>query len=72
MAGGTYVRSVAGDLDLDVLYFEGIKSRTDAKTLKSGKIRIFEERFTFFVLAAFLLLLLEGSISESKSREKPS
>lgn len=68
MAGGTYVRSVAGDLDLDVLYFEGIKSRTEAKTLKSGKIRIFEEHFMFFVLVAFLLLLLEGSISERPSR----
>ncbi|HDH98529.1 MAG TPA: VWA domain-containing protein [Deltaproteobacteria bacterium] len=68
MAGGTYVRSVAGDLDLDVLYFEGIKSRTEAKTLKSGKIRIFEERFMFFVLAAFLFLLVEGSISERPYR----
>ena len=38
--GGTYVRSVAGDLDLDVLYFDGIRSRTTAQTLKSGKIRI--------------------------------
>jgi len=68
MAGGTYVRSVTGDLDLDVLYFEGIKSRTEAKTLKSGKIRIFEERFMFFVLAAFLFLLVEGSISERPYR----
>jgi Ca-activated chloride channel family protein len=68
MAGGTYVRSVAGDLDLDILYFEGIKYRTEAKTLKSGKIRIFEERFMFFVLAAFLLLLMEGSISERPFR----
>jgi Ca-activated chloride channel family protein len=68
MAGGTYARSVAGDLDLDILYFEGIKYRTEAKTLKSGKIRIFEERFMFFVLAAFLLLLMEGSISERPFR----
>ena len=68
MAGGTYIQSVAGDLDLDVLYFEGIKSRTEAKTLKSGKIRIFEERFMFFVLAAFLFLLVEGSISGKRSQ----
>lgn len=72
MAGGAYVRSVAGDLDLDLLYFEGIRSVTDARTLKSGKIRVFEERFMFFVLAAFLFLLLEGSISEIKSRKRPS
>ena len=65
-AGGTYVRSVAGDLDLDILYFEGIKSRTEAQTLKSGKIKVYEERFVFFLLAAFLLLLLEGLILERK------
>jgi Ca-activated chloride channel family protein len=64
--GGTYVRSIAGDLDLDVLYFEGIKSRTEAQTLKSGKIKVYEERFTLFLLAAVLFLLLEGLIVERK------
>jgi Ca-activated chloride channel family protein len=66
-AGGTYVRSIAGDLDLDILYFDGIKSRTEARTLKSGKIKVYEERFTFFLLAAFLLLLLEGLIPERRT-----
>jgi Ca-activated chloride channel family protein len=65
--GGTYVRSVAGDLDLDILYFEGIKTATKAQTLKSGKIRVFEERFAIFVLAAFFLLLIEGLIAERKT-----
>ena len=60
------IASVDGDLDLDVLYFEGIKSRTEAQTLKSGKIRVYEERFTLFLLAAFLFLLLEGLIVERK------
>ena len=66
VAGGTYVRAMAGDLDLDILYFEGIKSRTEAQTLKSGKIKVYEERFTFFLLAAFFFLLLEGLILETK------
>ena len=66
--GGAYVRSLAGDLDLDLLYFDGIKVKTEATTLKSGKIRIFEERFTFFLLAAFLFLILEGLITERKQR----
>ena len=65
--GGIYARSVAGDLDLDILYFEGIKERTEAETLKSGKIKVYEERFTFFLLAAILFLILEGSIRERKS-----
>jgi Ca-activated chloride channel family protein len=64
--GGTYVRSVAGDLDLDVLYFNGIRSRTTAQTLKSGKIRIEEERFVFFLLPALLLLLIEGFLPERR------
>ncbi|UCF92808.1 MAG: VWA domain-containing protein [Desulfobacterales bacterium] len=71
ISGGTYVRSVAGDLDLDLLYFEGIKSRTEAQTLKSGKIKVYEERFSFFVLAAFLCLLLEGLIGTGVRSEMP-
>jgi len=62
ITGGSYIRSVAGDLDLDLLYFEGIRSRTEATTLKSGKIKVYEERFAIFVIAAFLFLLLEGLI----------
>lgn len=67
--GGDYVRSVAGDLDLDVLYYSGIKLKTDAKTLKSGKIKVYEERFMIFVFAAFVLLLLEGFI-EVRAKQK--
>jgi Ca-activated chloride channel family protein len=65
--GGTYVRSVAGDLDLDVLYFDGIRSRTTAQALKSGKIRIEEERFFLFLVPAFLFLLIEGFLAERRA-----
>ena len=64
MAGGTYVRSVEGDLDLDTLYFDGIKSKTDAEILKTGKIRVHEERFSLFLLGALVFLLLEGLIHD--------
>ncbi len=60
ITGGRYVRAVSGDLDLDLLYFDGVKSSTHASTVKSGKIKVFEERFTLFVLAAFVILLFEG------------
>ncbi|MEA1901674.1 MAG: VWA domain-containing protein [Thermodesulfobacteriota bacterium] len=59
---GRYVRSVTGDLDLDRLYFEGIKIKTEAKELESGKIKIFEERFYIFIWIAFLFLVMEGLI----------
>jgi len=66
VSGGTYVRSIAGDLDLDILYFDGIKEKTEVQTLKSGKIKVHEERFTFFALAAFLFLLLEALVGEKR------
>lgn len=62
--GGDYVRSTAGDLDLDILYFSGIKSKTDAAILKSGKIKVYEERFPIFLFAAFVLLFIEGFIND--------
>ncbi len=65
LTGGSYERSVAGDLDLDLLYFSGIKMKTEAKELKSGKIKVYEERFMFFILAAFVLLLIEGFLNVS-------
>ena len=64
VSGGDYVRAVAGDLDLDMLYFEGIKQKTDAQTLKSGKVKIYEERFNVFILAAMLLLLVEELLAD--------
>jgi len=66
VTGGGYVRSVTGDLDLDMLYFEGIKQKTEVQTLKSGKIKIYEERFNVFVLAALLLLLIEELLEDKR------
>ena len=65
-SGGGYVRSMAGDLDLDILYFDGIKQKTQAQTLKSGKIKVYEEHFNLFVLAAFLLLFLEELLDNKR------
>ncbi len=67
MTGGTYIRSLAGDLDLDILYSYGIKSMTEARTLKTSKIKVHKERFPFFVLPAILFLLVEGLIRGRKS-----
>lgn len=64
--GGEYIRSSTGDLDLDLLYFSGIRLKTRAAELKSGKIKVYEERFVFFIIAAFILLLWEVWIRERK------
>ena len=66
ITGGVYTRSDAGDFDLDTLYFDGIKSLTRDETLKSGKIKVYEERFAIFVFAAFIILLIEGFVLERK------
>ncbi len=66
LAGGKYVRSVTGDLDLDLLYFAGIKSSTTARELGTKKVQVFEERFQIFAVAAFLLLLIEQAVERRK------
>lgn len=67
LTGGRYTRSVTGDLDLDLIYFDGIKTLTTAKLLKSGKVKVYEERFSIFLIVVFLVLILEVLINE---REK--
>lgn len=63
--GGGYIRAAtSGDLDLDMIYFSGIKAHTKASELKSGKIKVYEERFAFFVALALILLLFEGLLDE--------
>ncbi|MCD4787941.1 MAG: VWA domain-containing protein, partial [Desulfobacterales bacterium] len=69
-ADGRYVRSVTGDLDLDRLYFEGIKIKTEAKELESGKIKIFEERFYIFIWIAFVFLIMESLIGLKPGRAR--
>ncbi len=66
ITAGTYMRAVTGDLDLDALYFDGIKTRTKAQILKGGKFKVHEERFTLFTLAALVILLLEDLIFEKR------
>ncbi|HAZ12331.1 MAG: hypothetical protein A2X86_03750 [Bdellovibrionales bacterium GWA2_49_15] len=64
--GGSYVRSVSGDLDLENVY-KDITLKVEDKDLKSGKRQRFEERFQWFVLLALLLLIIELFISEKKT-----
>jgi Ca-activated chloride channel homolog len=64
ITGGGYVRAATGDLDLDILYFAGIKTHTKASELKSGKIKVYEDRFTIFLAAAIILMLIERMLKE--------
>jgi Ca-activated chloride channel homolog len=64
--GGTYVRSITGDLDLDKIYRGNIKPNIDKKELKTHRRKLWTERFQWFVLLAIVCLLVEFSV-----REKP-
>lgn len=57
--GGTYVRSVTGDLDLEQIYLKGIKKVLEADELKSGMRKTPLERFQIPLLLGFIFLLLE-------------
>jgi Ca-activated chloride channel family protein len=66
LTGGTYVRSVAGDMDLDVIYRDGIRGGMKQTTLQSGRKQVWAERFQWPLLLAILLLLTAGLVPAVK------
>ena len=67
--GGSYVRSVTGDLDLEQIYLKGIKEVLEARELKSESKIVGEERFQIPLLFALLFLLWESFVRETKTRK---
>lgn len=59
ITGGTYVRSVAGDMDLDAIYTDEIHSKMAAETLVSGRKQVWEDRFQWPLALALLCLAAE-------------
>ena len=66
--GGSYVRSITGDLDLEKIY-KDITKKVEAKELVSGKRKRFEERFQWPLMMALLLLILEVFVKERKKQK---
>ncbi len=66
---GTFVRSVAGDLDLRRIYLDDIKGTLEARALAASRQRRWEERFQWALLPALLLLVLEGLTGPPRQRE---
>lgn len=66
--GGTYVRSVTGDMDLEKLYAQGIKATLKAQELGSRRRQRWEERFQWVLALALLVLGLEPFIRERRGR----
>ncbi len=67
MTNGAYVRSVAGDMDLDLIYTDKIQGSMEKKTLVSGKKKIWENRYQWFLLPCIVLLIIEFLLPSSKS-----
>ena len=67
---GMYVRSTVGDMDLDSIYKAGIRSSIDDKTYGTKRKKIWHERFQWFVLFAFITLLIEGLISMFRAKRQ--
>ncbi len=65
---GTYVASVAGDLDLRTIYLQDIKGTLEARELASSRERREEDRFQWALLPALLLLVLEGLTGPPRGR----
>ncbi len=59
ITGGTYVRSVAGDMDLDTIYERDIRGRMEAAAIEGGRRRVWEDRYQWPLALAVLALLLE-------------
>ncbi len=59
ITGGTYVRSVAGDMDLDAIYTGEIRRTMQAQTVSSGRKQVWEDRFQWPLALALLCLVAE-------------
>ena len=56
---GLYVRSVAGDMDLETIYEKEIRGQMEASVLTSGKKQVWEDRFQWFLIMAIILFMID-------------
>jgi Ca-activated chloride channel family protein len=67
--GGFYVRSAPGDFGLDQIYKEGL-AHLQRDEGKERIIKVWTERFQWFLGAALLLLLIESAVRPTKKGAK--
>lgn len=66
--GGAYVRSIAGDMDLDVIYRQEIRGKMEFSTLSSDKKQVFENRYQWFLFIALIAFCFEFFIRAVKPK----
>ncbi|OQX06513.1 MAG: hypothetical protein BWK80_50635 [Desulfobacteraceae bacterium IS3] len=70
LTGGAYIRSVAGDMDLDVIYTKEIRGKMESSTLSTGRKQIWEDRYQWFLALAIIALIGEIFLPKTKLSEK--
>lgn len=66
ITGGRYTRSVAGDLDLEQIYAQGIRTSLEGRELASRQQRRWHPRFRWALGVAILALMVETWIPERR------
>lgn len=64
--GGSYVRSVAGDIDLEKIYIEGIRQEVSRDELKSTRRKRMEERFQWPLFLGIFLIAFGEILGERR------
>ena len=59
ITSGAYVRSLAGDMDLDVIYHQHIRGGMKSASLGEQRIKVFENRYQWVLGLGVFLFLLE-------------
>ncbi len=70
MTQGRYVRSVAGDMDLEQIYSGDILGTMERKELTQGRKKVWEKRFQWALLPCVLLLLAELVFPQGSGRKR--
>ncbi|HUP22112.1 MAG TPA: VWA domain-containing protein [Thermoanaerobaculia bacterium] len=68
--GGRYVRSVTGDLDLEQVYFQGIKASIAEQELGATRRQRWKDRFQWLLALALVALMVEPLVAESARGHK--
>jgi len=66
MTGGGFVRSVAGDMDLDAIYTQGIRKTMEARSLESSRKKVWENRYQWFLGLSILCLFAYLGLGDAK------
>ncbi|KJS30142.1 MAG: hypothetical protein VR64_17650 [Desulfatitalea sp. BRH_c12] len=61
--GGSYVRSVAGDMDLEAIYRDQIRGGMQTATLEAGRKKVWADRYQWPLAMAILLLIAAQAIA---------